>query len=152
MVSKDWQGMMDLSSIYTPSWGDQLAFFADQPAHLGINWKKLVLSCLIPPKNHINSCPVPSSMSVLSDWSVMQLVHCLCFKMSAISLLLGHLAPYDPCFDPNLNSFAQNGCRFHFTWQFGSIWSLFYPDLNSFAKNGCHFPFTWPFGSKWSLF
>ena len=89
--------MKDLSSIYTPFWVDQLAFFADQPAHLGINWKKTGSELLDPPKNHINSCPVPSSMSVLSDWSVMQLVHCLCFKMSAISLLLGNLAPNDPC-------------------------------------------------------
>ena len=62
---------MDLSSIYTPSWEDQLAF-------LQINQKKLVLSRLIcsglldPTKNHINSCPPPSSVSVLCDWPEMQ--------------------------------------------------------------------------------
>ena len=135
--------MKHLSSIYTPFWVDQLAFFADQPAHLGINWKKLVLSCLIPPKNHINSCPVPNSLSVLSDWPVMQLLDCYCFKMAAILLLLGQLAPNDPCFDPNLNSFAQNGCHFPFTWSFGYKWSLFAPcsspDLISSAQNGFHF-------------
>ena len=38
--------------------------------------------------------------------------------MAAIFHLLGHLAPNNPCFDPNLNNFAQNGRYFPFTWPF----------------------------------
>ena len=90
VVSQDWQGMKDLSSIYTHSWRDQLAF-------LQINQKKLVLSWLIcsgpldTPKTCINSCPAPSSLSVLSDWPEMQQMHSLMGNSCQVS--------------------AQNGCQ-----------------------------------------
>ena len=108
--------MRDLSSIYTPSRGDQLAF-------LQINQKKLVLSWLIcsgpldTPKNCINSCPVPSSLSVLSDWPEMQQMHLLsgkycqcCSKWLLIydclaTLLQALLDPVQTCL------VSQNGYR-----------------------------------------
>ena len=61
--------------------------------------------------------------------------------MAAISLLLGHLAPNDPCFDPNLNNFAQNGCYLPFAWPFGSKWSLFWSKLEQFGSKWLPFSF-----------
>ena len=129
VVSQDWQGIRDLSSIYTHLWRDQLAFFADQPEKTGSELVNLSKSQLIPPGRSINRAQIPPSLSVLSDWPVMQHMK-LCtpgfwpiwlLKMATILLLLGHFAPHDPWSSTDLISYVINGNHFTFTWHFCSI-------------------------------